>query len=370
MASLTKATSANLNEKYDSFIRICRFLRSSRIMFYLVKRFLQLIFVFIWCLTLINLILLSSILFIISNIFLLIFLFWLILTLCAWSIAFIPILKYVFLPWHRRQCRLWTRNYREKRYSVAFLHQSSTKINDQQRIHWTIIESLLKTYSRDIEIIIYTDNNDNPKEFLRTIKDKFHIDLTRYRQSALTFIHLQTYSKQFPLFNSILISFEALLRFLPDIYIDSIGNPCTYPCFSCVGSVPILSYFQQPILRYDLFDMNSLTSRLKLIVCDCLNLLYVCCANCSTKIFCHSLWLKQRFDSNDVQVLYPPVVVVEQFDEKSTKTLADERTNLVSIGEFCEEENHQLQIHAFHQFLQKFDLKRFYFFLFFESSYF
>ena len=133
-------------------------------MWNLFKRLLQITFFFIWTSILIYLIIISSFIFIIFTICLTIFLFWFILTLIGWSIALIPILKFVIIPLYRRQCRLWTINTQQSRLSIAFVYPDCNSPDGNERILWTSIQSLLKTYKNDIQIIIYNGNIDRTSE--------------------------------------------------------------------------------------------------------------------------------------------------------------------------------------------------------------
>lgn len=340
-------------------------------MWYLVEYAIQLILFVIWGLTLIYLSSLSSFTFILFNLCLGTFLFWFILTSIGWSIAFIPILKYVFIPWHRQQCRLWTREDRQSRFSVAFFHPYCHQKSAQERILWTMIESLLQKYPKNVQVLVYTgDIAIQSEELFQSVKDYFNIDLRRY-QSSITFVPLRTgflidrkTYRYFPLLGpslgSIIMSFEAMIRFLPDIYIDVIGNAWTYPCFHYIGSASILSYFQHPIIPNGLRDKaieqytDSFTSRLTLLYYDLFSFIYGCCGSCSKMIFCNSSWTKKRleltWDSECIDVLYPPVDL-QAFSDQARRDTDEQK--IVSVGQFRFENNQELQIRAFHQFLQR-----------------
>ena len=352
-------------------------------MWILLKRlFLASLFI-IWGLTLVNLILVSAFTFVLFNICLTIFLCWLIPTLTAWSIALIPILKFVFIPWHRQQCRSWTINDQKSRLSIAFFHPYCHYSNGHERVLWTTVESILRTYPTKIQIIIYTGDIDIiSDEILHRVKQRFNIDLEVYKES-ITFINLQSRflleAKYYKIWTtlgqnlgSIIVGFEALIRFIPDIYIDSMGYAFTYPCFYYFASIPIISYIHYSTISNDLFEQvneryliynnhqlitNSslLNSKMKLIYYDIFSYLYGWCGRCSTIVYCNSLRTKKQIEFlwklPCIHLVYPPCDI-EQFvemskDEQMMKTI-------VSIGQFRLEKNHELQIRAFHQLLQRF----------------
>ena len=103
-------------------------------MAFLLKPTLQATLFVIWGFVLLNLILLSAFTFFLFNIYLTTFMIWFIITLLAWAIGLIPILKFVFLPWHRKQCRSWTTNDRQCRLSVAFFHPYSNDGGGGERV--------------------------------------------------------------------------------------------------------------------------------------------------------------------------------------------------------------------------------------------
>ncbi len=332
-------------------------------MWYLLKRLFQFIFFLIWGLTLIYLIFLSCFTLIIFNICLTIFLFWFSFTLIGWSIALIPILKFVFIPYHRRQCHSWIKNNQSTRLSVAFFHPYCNNISGNERILWTIVESILKKYQDDIQIIIYTgDNNTTSEDILLSVKQYFNIDLNIY-QSSITFIYLRSRflleEKNYQILSlfgsnigSIIVGFEALIRFIPDIYIDSMGYAFTYPCFYYLASIPIISYVHHPIIRTDrVIEQYATTfmSKITLIYYEIFTFIYGWCGSCSEIIYCNSLWIKNQLDLRSIQVVYPPCDI-KQFlmnkDEQKVKSI-------VSIGQFRLEKNHELQIRSFHQLLQR-----------------
>ena len=344
-------------------------------MWQLLKYLLQLIFFFIWTITLIYLICLSTFIWILFNICLSLFLFWLVCTLIGWTIALIPILKYVFIPWYRRQCQFWTRNKQQCRLSVAFFHPYWTNDISQERILWTLVRSILEKSKNEIQVIIYTgDFAGISEEIFQSIKHDFDIDLEIHR-SSITFIHLYSRflvdEKNYKIFSllrfhigSIIVGFEALVRFIPDIYIDSIGYALTYPCFYYLTSIPIVSYVHHPVIRNDQFDQaleqyatGALSSKLTVIYYEILTSIYAWCARHAQVIFCNSLStktiLESTWNTSAIILLYPPCEIEQLKDSSSIDRDLPSTKSLVSIGQFQSKTNHELQIRIFHQLLQK-----------------
>ncbi|UJR10410.1 hypothetical protein I4U23_014614 [Adineta vaga] len=339
-------------------------------MWYLLpKRFFKFILFIFWNLTLIYLLFLSIITLILFNICLIIFIFWFILTIIGWFLAFIPILTFVFIPWYRRHCRLWTLQQKQSRLSVALFHSNCDL--DRERILWSIVQSIVKKYRNDVQIIIYTgDKSMMSEDIFQHVKQHFDIDI-KNSKSAITFIYLRS---QFLLKNyqrctllrqsigSMIVSFEALIRFIPDIYIDSSDYTFTYPYFYYLASSPIISYVQSPVINSNLIEPrndeyvrdNSILTQIELLYYQLFTYINGWCGRCSKMVYCNSLWIKEQLKasqkSTSLQLLYPPCDI-EQFLDIP---LINKEQRIISIGQFQSETKHEFQIRAFYELLQKY----------------
>jgi len=174
---------------------------------------------------------------------------------------------------------------------------------------------------------------------------------------------------------SMILGFEALIRFIPDIYIDSMGYAFTYPLFRYLASTPILAYVHYPTISTDMLEQvrerrpnynnrrlianNSNVSQIKLIYYRIFAYLYGWCGKCAEMAYCNSSWTQGhveriwKLSSRSIHLVYPPCDV-KQFlsmplvndDENLIKTI-------VSVGQFRPEKDHELQIRSFHELLQR-----------------
>lgn len=311
---------------------------------------------------------------------------WFIITLVAWAIGLIPILKFVFMPWHRRRCQSWTTNDRQSRLSVAFFHPYCNDGGGGERVLWAAIESILKKHKKDIQIIVYTgDTNSTPDEILQRVKQRFDMNLHAYKPS-ITFIYLRSrfcveakYYKMFTLLGqsigSMVLGFEALVRFVPDIYIDSMGYAFTYPIFRYIASVPIVAYVHYPTISTDMLDRvrerrptynnrrlianSANVSQIKYFYYRLFAYLYGWCGRCAQLAYCNSSWTKGHVEriwalpARSIHLLYPPCDVkpflstpLGHDDEQPVKSI-------VSVAQFRPEKDHELQIRSFHELLQR-----------------
>lgn len=352
-----------------------------------IKKLVQNILFIVWGVVLVSLILLSAFTFFLFNLCLVTFMIWFIISIFTWTLAIIPVLKFVFLPWHRKKCRSWTTKNQQSRLSVAFFHPYCNDGGGGERVLWTAIESILKKYKNDIQIIVYTGDRDaTPTEILNRVKQRFDMNMQVYEPS-ITFIYLRSrffveakYYKMFTLLGqsigSMVLGLEALIRFVPDIYIDSMGYSFTYPIFYYLASIPILAYVHYPTISTDMLEQvkerrqtynnrgvianSSNVSQIKLIYYRIFAYLYGWCGRCVQIAYCNSSWTQGhiqhiwKLPSNSIYRVYPPCDV-KQFllmplvndDEQVLKTI-------VSIGQFRPEKDHELQIRSFHELLQRF----------------
>ncbi|CAF4430689.1 unnamed protein product, partial [Adineta steineri] len=99
------------------------------------------------------------------------------------------------------------------------------------------------------------------KTFFQHVHQNFDINIEDYK-SSITFVYLRSQflleEKYYKICNlwgrsigSIIVGFEALIRFIPDIYIDSTGYAFTYPSFYYFASIPIISYIHNPTITND-----------------------------------------------------------------------------------------------------------------------
>ncbi|CAF0865364.1 unnamed protein product [Adineta ricciae] len=351
-----------------------------------LKSTLQATLFVVWGFILINLILLSAFTFFLFNLCVTTFMIWFIITIIAWVLAVIPIFKFVFIPWRRNQCRSWTRNDRQCRLSIAFFHPYCNDGGGGERVLWSAIESILKKYKNNIQVIIYTgDTNATPEDILHRVKQRFDMNMQVYKPS-ITFIYLRSrffveakYYKMFTLLGqsigSMILGLEAMVRFIPDIYIDSMGYAFTYPLFHYLTSVPVFAYVHYPTISTDMLEQvrerrptynnrglianSSSVSKIKLTYYRLFAYLYGWCGKCAQMAYCNSSWTQGHIEriwalpARSIHLVYPPCDVKPFL----SMPLVDDNEQIVktfvSVGQFRPEKDHELQIRSFHELLQR-----------------
>ena len=116
--------------------------------------------------------------------------------------------------------------------------------------------------------VIYTGDivNTSREAVLERVKNRFNIDLPRTDSLSISFISLQTIklveAATYPRFTlllqslgSIFLGFEALFKFIPDIYFDSMGYAFTYPLFKYLAGCPVGCYVHYPTISCDMLEV-------------------------------------------------------------------------------------------------------------------
>jgi alpha-1,2-mannosyltransferase len=228
--------------------------------------------------------------------------------------------------------------------------------------------------------VVYTgDTESEPKLILKKAQERFTIQLDIERTK---FIYLKTrflvLDKYYPVFTllgqsvgSVLVGFEAMFKFIPNIYFETTGYAFTYPLFYYIANVPVCCYTHYPTISTDMLEAVSqqhpafnnrtiisssrLLTKLKMIYYKIFASLYSWCGRCSCCIMVNSSWTFGHINklwsmTYKTQVIYPPCDV-KSFDPIFASQEHDKNFYISSVAQFRPEKNHQLQIRAFSKFL-------------------
>lgn len=170
---------------------------------------------------------------------------------------------------------------------------------------------------------------------------------------------------------SIILGWEALASYVPDIYIDSMGYAFTLPLFKYLGNSKTISYVHYPTISTDMlqrvanrteahnnasFISNStILSVAKLQYYKIFAYLYGMMGRRSDKVMVNSTWtyghIKQLWKIPDKTfIVYPPCNTSE-FKKIQLSTKGQLPYIIISIAQFRPEKDHSLQISSFSKFL-------------------
>lgn len=170
----------------------------------------------------------------------------------------------------------------------------------------------------------------------------------------------------FQFLGSIFLMHEALLRKTPSILIDTHGQPFGY-YLALLANIPILAYVHYPLISTDMIQKvrerrpsynNSAgitgtvsVSYLKLLYYKLLICWYSTAGFFCKLAFCNSTWTYNHMRSIwscQTKILYPPCDIQKFL---SLPLHSKKHPNIISIGQFRPEKDHELQIQSMSQLI-------------------
>ena len=288
----------------------------------------------------------------------------------------------IFLRWRTKQAHgsLWQSHHAQKKtVVVGFFHPYCNAGGGGERVLWCGIRSLQRRYGF-VNCVVYTgDCEFSPEQIMSRAKERFNINLER----PITFVFLRkrrwVEAEMWPLFTllgqsigSMLLGFEALLNFVPDVYIDTMGYAFTYPLFRFIGGCKVGCYVHYPTISTDMlmkvktrvstYNNSAAISRsivltqAKLTYYKLFAFLYGLVGKCSSVIMVNSSWTKDHVveiwnKPASTSIVYPPCDTSEFAKLENASAKLPVR-KIISIGQFRPEKNHALQIKSFKMFLE------------------
>lgn len=293
------------------------------------------------------------------------------------------------LAFCRYRCA-WTSKYGQN--AVGFLHAPSGAGGGGERVLWVAIDQLQRAdIQRNVErrYVLYTDvygAGTDPREWnaelLALVNKQFHIALRKpvefvylnqrftlwlspERYPCLTLL-LQTVVGGFALYWEVAVHHR-----LTPVVIDTVGVPMVYPLVKLLSGSSMVSYTHYPIVSSSMADRvragtvtttnkgcvasNAVLRLLKLGYYQLFATLYRLLGQFPDEVLCNSSWtyghISQLYWPRVASVVYPPCNVVQY--SQGSLPVTQRSNDIVSVGQFRPEKDHQLQIHAFHKALPR-----------------
>lgn len=170
--------------------------------------------------------------------------------------AFIVLRRYILKIKHRNHGK-------QDVVQVGIFHPYCNAGGGGERVLWCAVRSLQQKYGNRIHIKIYTgDVNVTSEKILQNAKNIFNIavDVSNIDFVFLTkrnWVEADCYPRFTLLlqsFGSVVLGMEALLKYQPDIYIDTMGYAFTYPIFRYLAGCKVSSYTHYPIVSTDMLE--------------------------------------------------------------------------------------------------------------------
>ncbi|KAG6829127.1 hypothetical protein H0H92_005601 [Tricholoma furcatifolium] len=272
---------------------------------------------------------------------------------------------------------------------IGFFHPFCNAGGGGERVLWTAIAALQRTEPNVISVVYSGDIDASKSAIISKVKARFDITLD---PNTLHFVFLNSRwlveDKTWPRFTmlgqslgSMYLAWEAMSKFIPDLFIDTMGYAFTFHVVTILGSIPVGAYVHYPTISTDMLERvrsrkkwhtntttvssSSILSKAKLLSLRVARFLMV-----------NSTWTKNHVDAIiqhsdpllDAISALPPLVFLPSYNAKLAQSeivyppcdtremikfpLENREKIIMSVAQFRPEKDHAAQLHAFQRLLE------------------
>lgn len=267
--------------------------------------------------------------------------------------------------------------------SVGFFHPYCNAGGGGERVLWCAIRALQNKYP-NVRCVVYTGDCDaTEEEILANAKRTFNISLPKKIQFIYVKKRPWVEAYKYPVFTllgqslgSLLLGYEAFSKFIPDVYLDTMGYAFTFFIFKYIGCCKIGCYVHYPTISTDMLSVvsdqtgsfnnrkiiarSSILTKLKLIYYKLFASFYGYAGSKADVVMVNSSWTKNHIENlwhrsnggRKIHKIFPPCDITEFLQIPIERPCDDSSDKIVlSIGQFRPEKNHPLQVKSFAKFL-------------------
>ncbi|KAI7871085.1 glycosyltransferase family 4 protein [Spinellus fusiger] len=287
---------------------------------------------------------------------------------------------------------LWTRDSNRKRILQPYLSEANGLSSSPlcfgffhpycdaggggERVLWTAIRDLQKQNSAVFCVVYTGDTHATQDQIIAKVKTRFAIALDPRR---LAFVYLKkrywVEDARYPRFTlilqslaSLILGYEAMTQFVPDIYFDTMGYAFTYPLVSLFTHAKIAAYVHYPTISSDMlqrvheqrnaqnttpFTHHWLWTTGKLIYYHAFAKIYSVCGSFAHTVMVNSTWTQGHINTlwhTHARVVYPPC----DTQRMETLPIANRHPRIVSVAQFRPEKDHSMQLKALAHLLSRY----------------
>lgn len=269
---------------------------------------------------------------------------------------------------------------------IGFFHPYCNAGGGGERVLWCAIRAIQLNHP-EYECVVYTGDCDaTAEDILEHAAIKFNITLPH--PVKFIFLHKRTWveAHHYPYFTllgqgigSMVLAYEALSTYVPDVFFDSMGYPMSYFVFKAFTKCKIACYVHYPTISTDMLSIvadrtgsfnnraviaqSSILTNAKLIYYHLFAWIYGCAGRRCDVIMVNSTWTKGHIENlwvkgseKPVTKVFPPCDVTGFLDIPLDRD--DDIKTILSISQFRPEKNQKLQVQSFSQFLSKLPHKK------------
>ncbi|CAB3402248.1 unnamed protein product [Caenorhabditis bovis] len=264
---------------------------------------------------------------------------------------------------------------RRKPKTVAFFHPYCNAGGGGERVLWCALRTMQNKFPA-YKYYVYSGDLDATKEqILLKARQRFGIELDPTNVEFVPlYLRRLVEADLYPHFTMIIqalmggvLALEALCRFAPEIFIDSMGYPLSLPVFRILSGSRVAAYVHYPTISCDMLEVvqsrketfnnstiiaqSHVLSILKLIYYRLFSHCYWLAGKAAQVVMVNGRWTQRHITSiwsrKDVEIVYPPCDVESFLSiESSAENLFEESkvVRLLSLGQIRPEKNHRLQL--------------------------
>ncbi|KAL3230796.1 GDP-Man:Man(3)GlcNAc(2)-PP-Dol alpha-1,2-mannosyltransferase [Nakaseomyces bracarensis] len=297
-----------------------------------------------------------------------------ILCLLALPVVRTPLYELVGKKFVRYQRRALGRSRYTTKY-IGFFHPYCNAGGGGEKVLWRAVAETL-SYDRNCFVVVYTGDVDSSREeIIKNVRHRFDYDMD-FERVGFVFLHHRDWVdgktwKHLTLLGqavgSMLLTAEALVRFVPDIWCDTMGYPFGYPVVKFFTGLPIITYTHYPVISSDMLEKLELeiekspskTGTAKLIYWKLFMRWYRFVGSCVDVATTNSTWtnnhIKSIWTKTQSRVIYPPCSTEKLVAHigVDSEDYSQRKDQAVIIAQFRPEKRHTLLIDNYAEFLDR-----------------
>ncbi|KAJ3139377.1 asparagine-linked glycosylation protein [Physocladia obscura] len=248
-----------------------------------------------------------------------------------------------------------------------------------ERVLWEIIAGILANIEyTNYFVFVYAREGLDKEHVLDRLKGQFNISFTQDQINRVSFVSLKLWKlleakryKRLTLIGqslgSMIVSIEALYRFQPRVFIDTIGFAFTFPVAKIWGCECVVAYVHYPTISTDMINIVSsgvetfnnagvyksgVGRVVKLLYYQLFACVYSVVGSFADVILANSSWTIGHLNEiwklpNRTVVLYPPC----DTNSLTGFSLENRKNVVLSVAQFRPEKAHKLQLESLQLFL-------------------
>lgn len=261
--------------------------------------------------------------------------------------------------------------------SVAFFHPNCSANGGGEFVLWSAISALCTRPQGDLRVVVYSSDSSSAgpaiiaraaRDFGMKASDLAGVSFIRVKAAHLAFRPFPVAALALQSFFGAVAAVEALLRFTPEVFIDTTGAAFSLPVFRFIGGCSgVLAYVHYPTVSTDMIrdvvasaaSSSSLRRKAKVAYYRAFAWAYGVAISSAHSVMANSSWTASHISSlrprpPRVNVVFPPC----SFSSSPTSSwgqLMEEKSQLpmviISIGQWRPEKRQADQVRAMRRLL-------------------